>query len=76
MGIGPVKLPVPKVLKHANMSLNVDIDLIELNEASASQSLAVIRELNFSHGDCKLMAVLLHKSSVSRMLPPDFLKMT
>ncbi|SJZ78916.1 acetyl-CoA C-acyltransferase [Sediminibacterium ginsengisoli] len=43
MGIGPVAA-VPKVLKQANMSL-ADIDLIELNEAFASQSLTVIREL-------------------------------
>ncbi|WP_196885149.1 acetyl-CoA C-acyltransferase [Aureivirga sp. CE67] len=43
MGIGPLKA-IPKALKIANMSLN-DIDLIELNEAFASQSLAVIREL-------------------------------
>lgn len=43
MGMGPVAA-VPKVLKQANMTLN-DIDLIELNEAFASQSLAVIREL-------------------------------
>ncbi len=43
MGIGPVEA-VPKVLKQAGMSLN-DIDLIELNEAFASQALAVIREL-------------------------------
>ncbi|MEI2748624.1 MAG: thiolase family protein [Ferruginibacter sp.] len=41
MGIGPVEA-VPKVLKQAGMSLN-QIDLIELNEAFASQSLAVIR---------------------------------
>ncbi|HVZ95310.1 MAG TPA: acetyl-CoA C-acyltransferase [Chitinophagaceae bacterium] len=44
MGIGPVAA-VPKVLKRAGMSLS-QIDLIELNEAFASQSLAVIRELN------------------------------
>jgi len=44
MGIGPVKA-IPKALKQANLSLN-DIDLIELNEAFASQSLAVMRELN------------------------------
>ncbi|HMC99375.1 MAG TPA: acetyl-CoA C-acyltransferase, partial [Ferruginibacter sp.] len=44
MGIGPIEA-VPKVLKQANMSLS-QIDLIELNEAFASQSLAVIRELN------------------------------
>jgi acetyl-CoA acyltransferase len=43
MGIGPVKA-VPKVLQQAGMSLS-QIDLIELNEAFASQSLAVIREL-------------------------------
>ncbi len=43
MGIGPVAA-IPKVLKQAGLSLN-DIDLIELNEAFASQSLAVIREL-------------------------------
>lgn len=42
MGIGPVAA-IPKVLKQANMNLG-DIDLIELNEAFASQSLAVIRE--------------------------------
>ncbi len=46
MGIGPVAA-VPKVLKQAGMSLN-QIDLIELNEAFASQSLAVIRNLNFN----------------------------
>ena len=46
MGIGPVAA-VPKLLKQANMSLD-DIDLIELNEAFASQSLAVIRELGFN----------------------------
>jgi acetyl-CoA acyltransferase len=43
MGIGPVEA-IPKVLRQANMNLN-DIDLIELNEAFASQSLAVIRAL-------------------------------
>ena len=43
MGIGPVEA-VPKVLRQAGMSL-ADIDLFELNEAFASQSLAVIREL-------------------------------
>ena len=46
MGIGPVAA-IPKVLKQANMSLG-DIDLIELNEAFASQSLAVIRELGLN----------------------------
>jgi acetyl-CoA acyltransferase len=42
MGIGPVEA-IPKVLKQTNLSMN-DIDLIELNEAFASQALAVIRE--------------------------------
>jgi acetyl-CoA acyltransferase len=42
MGIGPVAA-IPKALKQAGMNLN-DIDLVELNEAFASQSLAVIRE--------------------------------
>jgi len=44
MGIGPVKA-IPKALKQANLSLK-DINLIELNEAFASQSLAVMRELD------------------------------
>jgi acetyl-CoA acyltransferase len=47
MGIGPIEA-VPKVLKQAGMSL-ADIDLIELNEAFASQSLAVIRELGLNN---------------------------
>lgn len=42
MGIGPVAA-IPKVLKQTGLGLT-DIDLIELNEAFASQSLAVIRE--------------------------------
>lgn len=46
MGIGPVEA-VPKALKKAGMKLN-DIQLIELNEAFASQSLAVIRELDLN----------------------------
>lgn len=46
MGIGPVEA-VPKVLKQAGMNLS-QIDLIELNEAFASQSLAVIRTLNLN----------------------------
>lgn len=44
MGIGPVAA-VPKALKIAGKSLN-DIDIIELNEAFAAQSLAVVRELS------------------------------
>lgn len=46
MGIGPIAA-VPKVLKQAGMQLN-DIDLVELNEAFASQSVAVIRELGMN----------------------------
>lgn len=42
MGIGPVAA-IPKALKQAGMNLS-QIDLIELNEAFASQALAVIRE--------------------------------
>jgi acetyl-CoA acyltransferase len=42
MGIGPVAA-IPKALKNANMNL-ADIDLIELNEAFASQAIAVIQE--------------------------------
>jgi acetyl-CoA acyltransferase len=46
MGIGPVEA-VPKVLRQAGMNLS-DIDLIELNEAFASQALAVIRKLELN----------------------------
>lgn len=46
MGIGPVKA-IPKALKQANMKLE-DIELFELNEAFASQSLAVMRELGMN----------------------------
>jgi acetyl-CoA acyltransferase len=48
MGIGPVEA-IPKVLRHAGLKQE-DIDLIELNEAFASQSLAVIRELGLDPG--------------------------
>lgn len=43
MGMGPVPA-VRKALKRANMSIN-DIDIVELNEAFASQSLAVVQDL-------------------------------
>jgi acetyl-CoA acyltransferase len=43
MGIGPVAA-IPKALKIAGLKLQ-DIDLIELNEAFAAQSLAVVKEL-------------------------------
>ena len=46
MGIGPVKA-IPKALEQAGLKQD-DLSLIELNEAFASQSLAVIRELNLN----------------------------
>jgi len=46
MGIGPVKA-IPKALKQAGLKQD-DLALIELNEAFASQSLAVIRELDLN----------------------------
>ena len=46
MGIAPIEA-IPKVLKHAGMKQN-DIQLIELNEAFASQSLAIIRTLGLN----------------------------
>ncbi len=44
MGVGPIAA-IPKVLKHSGINQN-EIDLFELNEAFATQSIAVIRELN------------------------------
>jgi acetyl-CoA acyltransferase len=46
MGIGPIEA-IPKALKQAGLNLQ-DIDLVELNEAFASQALAVIRTLNIN----------------------------
>ena len=46
MGVGPIEA-VPKVLKQADMNLS-EIDLFELNEAFASQALAVIRTLELN----------------------------
>jgi acetyl-CoA acyltransferase len=46
MGIGPIEA-IPKALKQAGLKKE-DIDLIELNEAFASQSLAVIRSLDLN----------------------------
>ena len=46
MGMGPVEA-VPKALKQAGLTLN-NIDLIEFNEAFASQALAVSRQLDFN----------------------------
>ncbi|NCQ19267.1 MAG: acetyl-CoA C-acyltransferase [Ignavibacteria bacterium] len=47
MGIGPIEA-IPKALKKANLKLD-DIELIELNEAFASQSLAVARTLGLNN---------------------------
>lgn len=44
MGLGPT-VAIPKVLKLTGLSMN-DIDVVELNEAFASQSLGVIKELD------------------------------
>jgi acetyl-CoA acyltransferase len=46
MGIGPIEA-IPKALKMAGMTLD-QLDLIELNEAFASQSLAIIRTLGLN----------------------------
>lgn len=46
MGIGPIEA-IPMALKKANLKVE-DMDLIELNEAFASQSLAIIRELGIN----------------------------
>ncbi len=52
MGIGPIKA-IPSVLKNAGMKLD-DIDLIELNEAFASQSIACIDELGINEDVCNV----------------------
>ncbi len=46
MGVGPVAA-IPKAVAQAGLKID-DIDLFELNEAFASQSLAVLRELNLN----------------------------
>ena len=46
MGVGPI-IAIPKVLERCGLTLD-DIDVIELNEAFASQSLAVMRELELN----------------------------
>lgn len=46
MGLGPV-FAIPKALQLAGVRLE-DVDLFEINEAYASQTLAVIRELNLN----------------------------
>lgn len=52
MGIGPVPA-VQKVLKQAGLSLD-QVDVIELNEAFAAQSLAVMRELGLKDDDSRV----------------------
>lgn len=52
MGIGPVGA-IKKVMEKAGLRLD-DIDIIELNEAFASQSLAVLKELNIDPYDKRL----------------------
>ena len=47
MGVGPIKA-IPKVLEKTDLKID-DIQLIELNEAFASQSIAVINELNLNN---------------------------
>lgn len=46
MGVGPIAA-IPKLLKRTGLSLD-DMDLIELNEAFASQALAVMRHLEMN----------------------------
>jgi acetyl-CoA acyltransferase len=46
MGIGPI-VAIPKAVEQAGLKMN-DIDLFELNEAFASQSLAVVRKLELN----------------------------
>jgi len=52
MGLGPVPA-IRKALKKANMTID-QMDIIELNEAFASQSLACIRELNVNTDKCNM----------------------
>ena len=66
MGVGPIAA-IPKLLKRTGMSMD-QIDLIELNEAFASQALAVIRDLemdpekvNVNGGGSRSPPALLHR---------------
>ena len=52
MGLGPINA-TKKALKRANLTIN-DIDIVELNEAFASQSLACIRELEMDQNKINL----------------------
>lgn len=58
MGIGPVPA-VKKLLERTDLTLD-DIDLFELNEAFASQALAVIRELNLDSEKVNVNGVPSH----------------
>jgi acetyl-CoA acyltransferase len=60
MGIGPI-VAIPKVLKLAGLKLE-EISLIELNEAFASQSLAVVRELELNPEIVNVNVVPLHSA--------------
>ncbi|MBW2615026.1 MAG: thiolase family protein [Deltaproteobacteria bacterium] len=55
MGLGPVPA-IEKILKKTGLSLD-DIDLIELNEAFAAQSLGVVKELGFTEDHLKRLNV-------------------
>ena len=57
MGIGPIKA-IPQLIKQQGLELK-DIDWIELNEAFAAQSLAVINELGLDPSKVNHMAVRL-----------------
>lgn len=52
MGLGPIPA-IRKALKKANLTID-QIDLIELNEAFASQSIACIRELKINMDKCNV----------------------
>ncbi|SEG57299.1 3-oxoadipyl-CoA thiolase [Halpernia humi] len=52
MGIGPVEA-TKLALKRANLTLD-EIDVIELNEAFAAQSIAVLKELNLKNDDSRV----------------------
>ena len=60
MGIGPVPASM-MALKKAGLTLN-DIDIIELNEAFAAQSLAVIRGFGLADNDPRINVCLLSTS--------------
>lgn len=61
MGLGPVPA-VKKALEHANLKLS-DMDLIELNEAFAAQSIGVLKELSEEHN--MSVEAILEKTNVN-----------